>query len=326
MKNRRIALINKYLDGKLTPEADKELTELMKSGGIEKEELHEFKEIIDNTSQIKIPDFEINESFLNNYRQIKKNSGYHLSYGVKRIVKIAAILILGVSFGVIMTYTKFNNNDQYVEIETKKGDKIHLTIPGKNEVWLNARSSIRYAASFTGTSRVIDLTGEAYFRFSDIENSPLIISCGDTKIICTQGSINVENDTVQHLVEIEVEKGWVAVTNPRLDDRQFIVESGFKGTINNLIPIWIEQNKNPNYLAWHTGIMKFKNTTMQDVAKTLSEVYDVDINVKGEMKYCFLNKDFNNNSLESILNEIKRTLKVNIKQQNNVITITGNPC
>ena len=327
MTKRKIVLISKYLDKTLTPKEELEFQQLLLNAEINADELNEYLLITDRSKTIDIPDFQIKELPIlqarerTNQRDIKPHT-----ITIKRLIKVAAIFIVGITLGILVMYKGFVKNDQYVEVETKHGDKIHLTIPGKNEVWLNSGSSIKYAASFTGSSRVIDLTGEAYFRFPDSEGTPLIINCNETKIICTKGSLNVENDTIKNTVEIEVEKGWIAISNSNFGDQQFIVEAGFKGTINDMIPLWIEQNRDPNYLAWHTGIMRFRNTPMKDVAKTLAEVYDIQVDVEGDLKYCFLTKDFNNKSLEHVLKEIKDTLKANIQQQNNSIIITGNPC
>ncbi len=327
MKKNKTSLIIRYLDRTLTAQDVREFERLMLSGAIKEEELNDFKNIIKSTQKLEIPAFEPEEKRLSlNHNSVTKNLKKPFSLNIKQILKIAAILIIGITAGVVIMYKGFVKNKEYVEIETKSGDKIHITIPGGNEVWLNSRSTIRYAASFTGSSRVISLTGEAYFRFSNKQNSPLIINCAETQIICSQGSLNVENDTIKKSVEIEVEEGWVAITNPQFGDKQFIVETGFKGTINDMVPLWIEQNSDPNYLAWHTGILKFENTTLKGVAKTLSEVYDIQVNIEGEMKYCFLTKKFTKSSLESVLDELQRTLKVDVQQQNNKITITGNPC
>jgi ferric-dicitrate binding protein FerR (iron transport regulator) len=327
MKRNKIVLINKYLDKSLSLEEERELQRLISSGEIEEDELHELNDIIKITRKIDIPDFQLTEQQFIIYRDSKSRyTSNQIMLRLKPFIKLAAILIVGITIGAIIMYTGFVKNDQFVEIETKRGDKIHLTLPGENDVWLNSRSSIKYAVSFTGTSRVIDLTGEAYFRFVNNENLPLVINCNKTQIICSQASVNIENDTVKNIIEIEVEEGWVAVSSPQFGNRQFIVESGFKGTINEMIPLWIERNNNPNYLAWHTGVMNFENTTMLDVARTLSDVYDVQVDVKGEMKYCFITTKFKNTNLEKVLKEIQDILIINIQQQNNSIIITGNPC
>jgi ferric-dicitrate binding protein FerR (iron transport regulator) len=322
MSKKKQYLINKYLDKSLSDEEQEELKNLILLNEIKQEELNDYESLVELTRRIEIPDFKTtNTQYV---ADLKRSNMFkiHLS----RIIKVASVLVIGISLGVLIMYSNFKKREQFVEVETKRGDKIHVTIPGNNEVWLNSRSSIKYAASFSGTNRMVELVGEAYFQFSGIENSPILIDCNQTRILCSNGSINIENDTVFNKVEIEVKEGWVAVTNPKFGDRQFIVESGFKGVVDEVIPLWIEQNKNPNYLAWHTGKMEFDNSTILEVAKTLSEVYDINIEVEGGLKYCFFTKKFNNVELGSVLKEIEKSLQINTKQENNTIIITGNPC
>lgn len=325
MKKNKIYLINKYLDKSLTPEENAVFEELRSSGEITENELEDFKQIIESTSQINPPEFELKKQRITtNTVSVEKTR--ITTGGFKAIIRVAAILVIGITLGVVIMYSLFNEHEKFVRVETKKGDKIHITMPGNNEAWLNSRSSIEYAESFTGSNRVVNLDGEAYFRFSDNDNSPVLVKCSQTLIICSQASLNIENDTLMNKVEIEVEDGWVAVSHPRLGDRQYIVESGFKGVIDDLIPMWIEQNKDPNYLAWHTGKMIFKNTPLNEVAQTLSEVYDIDIDVRGDLKYCFFTSKFTNEDLNGILKTIENALQTHIRQENNTIVITGNPC
>ncbi|MBN1119200.1 MAG: FecR family protein [Bacteroidales bacterium] len=327
MKWDKSTLILKYLDKSISDEEEMELKKLMLTGAIDEEEINDFRGIINESSNITLPEFEL-KAFNSGDIKIEpkiqdvQKAPFHFT----KLLKIAALLIAGISVGAIIMYTQIKREDQYIDIETKKGDKIHLTLPGKNEVWLNSQSKLRYSAVFKGTSRIIELTGEAYFQLNSSVNIPVIIQCNETQIVCSESSLNIDNNFETGSVEIEVEKGWVAINSPKLHGRQFIVESGFKGVIEEMIPIWIEQNKNPNYLAWHTGKMNFENTPLKDVTKTLSEVYDVEIDLPRELNYCFVNHRFDNENLDEILKKIGDELNIKIRKNQSAIIITGKPC
>lgn len=325
MKRKKIYLINRYLEGSLSKEEEKEFERLKSLGEIDPNELDDFEKIVEHTRQTEIPEFETRD-FSFSARQSSPLQERNPKTGMRTLLKLAAVLILGISLGGIVMYSLFNKRDKFVRVETKRGDKIHITLPGQNEAWLNSRSSIEYAESFKGTNRVITLKGEAYFRFSDTENSPIMVDCNQSQIICSHASLNIENDTLQNKVEIEVEEGWVAVTHPRFGDRQFIVEAGSKGVIDEMVPVWIEANNNPNYLAWHTGKMVFNKTTLMEVAQTLTEVYDIPVDVIGDVKYCFFTSQFNNENLKVVLRSIENAIQTQIRQERNSIIITGNPC
>ncbi len=53
----------------------------------------------------------------------------------------------------------------YNTLSNPRGSKVvNLVLADGSTVWLNAASSITYPTSFTGHERVVEITGEAYFR------------------------------------------------------------------------------------------------------------------------------------------------------------------
>ncbi|MBN1952190.1 MAG: FecR family protein [Bacteroidales bacterium] len=208
---------------------------------------------------------------------------------------------------------------------TDRGDQIRVDLAEGITVWLNSRSEITYLASFTGRNRVVELKGEAYISLSE-NADPFVVKSYDSEIVCTNGSFNIENDSLLHATEVEVSSGWVILKNSGGDNRQLIVEEGCRGIMNDYLPGWIENNSDPNYLAWHTRKMAFSETPLQKVAETLMEVYDVDISIPDETRYCTISNNFNNQELNTVLSEIESLFKLKIERNDHSIIITGNPC
>jgi len=49
-------------------------------------------------------------------------------------------------------------------VSTPRGGQYQVVLPDGTQVWLNAASSITFPTAFTGSERVVDITGEAYFE------------------------------------------------------------------------------------------------------------------------------------------------------------------
>ncbi|MFO7659118.1 MAG: DUF4974 domain-containing protein, partial [Bacteroidales bacterium] len=96
--------------------------------------------------------------------------------------------------------------------------------------------------------------------------------------------------------------------------------------VDERLPLLIEQNRNPNYLAWKTGKLEFNKVPLINVAETLSDVYDMNIQIQGEVKYCSYSNSYNNNDIEKILNDLKNQFNTSISRDNNKIIIKGNSC
>ena len=317
-------LVIRYITGDLSDNESAILERLIASGKLNKDELEELTIIYNKTRETDIPVFDTGD-VLQKIKTVDKTRFKTHSYHVSKILKIAAVITIGIGIGIITMYLLQKKTDQYVEITTKKGDKIHINLPGNNEMWLNSNSKISYPSDFTGSNRIVTIDGEAYFNFTN-GFTPVIVNCQGNKIYSTEGAFNIKTDKETGEMIITVEKGWISVINESLEEKPFLIEEGFKGTLNDMVPIWVEQNKNLNYLAWKTGILRFNNNTLKEVAETLNEIYDVDIKVTGDIKYCFYSNVFDNLKIETILKDLKSAFNSNIKTVNNMIIISGNSC
>ena len=89
----------------------------------------------------------------------------------------------------------------YNTLSTPKGGQYRLMLPDGSKVWLNAASSIRYPATFTGNERSVDITGEAYFEVAPIrlrsgQKKPFRVhfSRGVVEVLGTHFNVNAYDD------------------------------------------------------------------------------------------------------------------------------------
>ena len=319
-------LISRHIFGDLTETGQKELNRLIERGEISPDELEDYSTILEMSGHIFVPDFDAGKA----YDKVIASKAVNKRFFRKTLIKslrIAAIVVIGIFLGVLLNRYLLNNKEpRFVEIETKKGDKIHITLPEGNEVWLNSQSKIKYPENFSGINRHIELSGEAYFKIHKNYQQPVIITCSTTKIVATTASFNIRNTHIENATEITVETGWISLSDPMWEDQHVVLEEGFRGTINKQLPLFIEQNNNPNYLAWQTGKLVFEKTPLLKVAETLSDVYDVNIRIDGDVKYCLFSRSYNKENLEHILYDVRNRFKTNISRENRLIIISGNNC
>lgn len=320
-----IYLINRFLSKELTDSESAELNQLIETGEISGEELNEFQIIWNVTGNI---EFAFSDSDSAYGKIMLKGADTKLSHrkAIYNLLKIAAVIIFGAITGIGINRYFLTQNDKFVEIVTRKGDKIHISLPDNNDVWINSNSSIRYPANFTGTSRFIEIKGEAFFSLKSNGYHPVIIKCNGTDIFGNSAKFNTKTDSVTHNTEITVQSGWITLSDPMWNNQQVVLEAGFKGTIDEQLPLFIEQNRNPNYLAWKTGTLVFNKTPLLTVAEALSDVYDVDVKINGEVKYCFVTSTYVNKKIDIILDDIKDKFQTKISRVNDMIIINGNSC
>ena len=77
-------------------------------------------------------------------------------------------------------------------ITVPAGQRANLTLADGTNVWLNARSEMRYPAVFTGNKREITLDGEAYFEVTHNEDKPFVVQTNKCNVEVLGTKFNVE--------------------------------------------------------------------------------------------------------------------------------------
>jgi transmembrane sensor len=184
----------------------------------------------------------------------------------------------------------------YNTIETPRGRQFQLLLADGSKVWLNAASTIRFPASFNGSERKVDITGEAYFEVAEQYsgalkgNVPFIVHVhtpegdgGDIKVLGTQFNINTYDQKA--MAKTTLLKGSVRITRDNFSQtlspgQQALVRTGKadNATIRIVENVDVDQ-----VMAWKNGYFSFANTSLDGVMQQISRWYDVDIVYEGKI-------------------------------------------
>ena len=280
---------------------------------------HEFAKHIQEASQhLSFPEFDTDTALQQVWNKAEPKNKIH-SYTLW--LKIASVLVVGLILSIaVRSVLQRKDNSQFVEIEVKMGEKLTISLPDGNRVWLNSGSSIKYPANFTGLNRRIELTGEAYFEIKNNTLSPIMISAQNTLINCDSALFNVKSQIGKSV--ITVEKGWVSLSNTALPE-PYLVNAGEKATLTPEMPLFAETFTSENNLAWKTGRLEFDQTPLITVAKELSDCYGVKVEIKGSMKYCDLTSTYEKSDIETIISDIRKQYPSVVTRQRHGYTIEG---
>ncbi|HEX6431587.1 MAG TPA: FecR family protein, partial [Niastella sp.] len=85
----------------------------------------------------------------------------------------------------------------YNTLTTPKGRQFQLILPDGTKVWLNAASSLRYPTVFSGSERLVEVTGEAYFEVAPMrlrsgQKMPFIVNIVPPQSQEGPGGIRIE--------------------------------------------------------------------------------------------------------------------------------------
>lgn len=160
------------------------------------------------------------------------------------------------------------------KVETPRGGEYALLLSDGTKVHLNAMTSLRFPVTFDNGPRKVELEGEAYFEVS---------KTGQPFVVCTQGmqvevlgtTFNIsaypqeeyQTTLVNGSVKVNVEAGESCILKP---SQQATISPG-----NNNIQV--RRVDAGFYTSWIKGKIHFKDQRLEDIMKTLSRWYDMEV-------------------------------------------------
>jgi transmembrane sensor len=270
-----------------------------------------------NTMQAKMND-PVKVIPLNHNRNIQK------SY-VQNIWKVAAVLIILLGFsGMLYFYLTIPAN----VVVIAQASNLEQVLPDGSVVSLHAGSQITYPEKFSAKNRNVELEGEAYFKVTHDKTKPFIVASRDAMVKVLGTEFNVNTHATTGTMEVVLTSGKVSVYYKQIPQNKVLLVPGEKAEfVTDRKEIHKTTNTDPNYMAWKTRVLVFNNETMAQVVNTLQNVYQTRVKIADtKLSGCRVTAEFDNQTLNSVLEVLKQTLGFEVKQTGGNIEISGKGC
>lgn len=228
----------------------------------------------------------------------------------------------------IIYETNTNNNEEvsYNYLTIPRGGQFFVKLSDGTNVWLNSETQLKYPVNFIdGKTREVELVyGEAYFDVShstEHNGASFVVKnqMQNIEVLGTEFNIKAYKDNpVYYTTLIE---GKVNVSN---DVSQKILSPGEQSIVNGKSDNINIRKVDVNYeVAWKNGLFMFKKESLQEMLKTLSRWYDVEVvfeneERKGEIFSGMLKRS---DKLEDLLNNLEETGDVKFLIENQKVIV-----
>ena len=160
-------------------------------------------------------------------------------------------------------------------VKADKGDKATIELPDGTNVVLNSASQLSYLNNFGENGRRVQLNGEAYFKVAHDEKRAFIVQVGDLEVKVLGTSFNVSAYEDAKDVTVVLLEGKVGVYAQKTSH---IMKPGDKIEYNKAThKITATQVHPSDYIEWTKGNIYFEKESLENIMKTLSRIYDVEI-------------------------------------------------
>ncbi|MEO8416410.1 MAG: FecR domain-containing protein [Ginsengibacter sp.] len=217
-----------------------------------------------------------------------------------------------------------NASPVYNTITTARGNQYQLVLSDGSKVWLNAASSIRFPASFIGSERKVEITGEAYFEVARDATKPFKVEFitqsgqkAEVQVLGTHFDVNAYWENAA--IKTTLLEGIVKIKTT--DQIQMLVP----GQQAMLSADVITLNKDADVsqaVAWKDGFFMFNNTDLKTIMQQAARWYDVEVDYDSKIAAeGFTGKISRNVPLSEFLKLLELN-DVHVKSEGRKVTIT----
>lgn len=166
-------------------------------------------------------------------------------------------------------------------LRVPKGSRpIQLQLSDGSTVWLNVGSSITYPSYFTGNTRAVQMTGEAFFDISHDASKPFLVQRGQTQVAVLGTQFNVNGYEDEKAIKVTLLQGSVEVQ--RSAGEKLKISPGQQAVIPPEAAIRLKEEVDlEEVMAWKNGWFYFNRMGLPEIMRQLEKWYDVEVEYQG---------------------------------------------
>lgn len=223
---------------------------------------------------------------------------------------------------------KNGNRSGYDYIITPKGGEYRIVLEDGTKVWLNAATTLKFPAHFSGNTREVYLTGEAYFEVKHDPGHPFIVHTEDMSIKALGTKFNVQAYPEEAVHQSALIEGLVAVTSAynglpggtailHPGDGLVTDREGAEATIGSIDP--------EEVLSWKNGLFVFDNEPIGSIMHKLSRWYNVEVAYEniGENSFHLTGRIEKYENIKGVLKLLEMTGKVRFVLRGNHLMVAA---
>jgi len=219
-----------------------------------------------------------------------------------------------------------SSGSELLTLSTPRGGTYQVVLPDGSKVWLNASTTLKYPSRFTGSERVVELTGEAYFSVAQIREKAgqrkvpfRVVSAGQTvEVLGTEFNITAYPDDDE--TRTTLVNGSVQIVNMASEIANEL-KPGDQSIMRNERTDIVQVDPSLA-IAWKSGDIVLTNVPLQTIMRQISRWYDVDVKYAAQPDPTeFFGTVSRMRELSAVLQAMESTGNIRFCLENNTIIV-----
>ena len=240
---------------------------------------------------------------------MEKKNRSRLTIGMVFVIFVAGIL----------WYTNpFAEEVPMLTASTALGETKEIILPDNSKVILNEKSTLTYPEHFEEVSRLVTLSGEAFFEIQRDEAAMFVAQTklADVEVLGT--SFNIDSYPGTTRFEVSVNTGIVQL-RPRNSSKTIKMEKGQVGVFNTETKQIYKNWANPNTDRWRTGVLSFDDQYLRDVILEIEKEFDIEVILeRTDLEGCKITTRLENSTADDAMQYLAKTFEMKLKIENEI--------
>ncbi len=306
-----------------------------------------------NRLKEKTPDFKVNNKMDENEVELYSIPVKKPFY--KRWITYATVAAFFVS--IIMLYPVVADRGKNKEITSLRpvneitinpGSRTKIQLPDGSQVWVNSGSNLTYDGNFKGSTREVQLDGEAYFDVVKDASRPFIVHTSGIDIKVLGTAFNVKAYKIEPTIEATLIHGSIEVINKNRPGTPKVMLKPHEKLVYNKYPVSDPRDQRADIIitepaaysitikpldkniadsnivetAWVYNKLSFEEERLEDLVLKMERWFNIKIIIENEkMKNYRISGSFVNETAEEALKELQFLVPFRYSIKNNEVRI-----
>lgn len=268
----------------------------------------------------------------NSSKHIKGKSGRKLGfYNLKNLIKIAAIFLMGIGLSYFLYQINFTSDLDTRDISSEEISPSTIYLSDGSVVWLKGASRLDHPGNFTGATREVTLTGEAFFDIAKDQKRPFIIHTANfiTSVLGTSFNIKAYENEASQEVAVITGKVLVLVKEDTDKVREVVLRPNQKAIFiqKDKLRVELDTVERPEIASLAKSKLAFNESALGDIIKVLNREHDSNISLANEnLKNCVITTDLTHETLEISVEILAKSIQAEYAIDGKNIILNGEGC
>jgi transmembrane sensor len=247
--------------------------------------------------------------------EINKPPVFVIKRSYFRLLAAAASVVLLIAIGGVALWLSSAEQLNFAStiITTGEGDNSQVLLCDSTVIYMNSASKIEYSNDYDINTRIVKLSGEAFFDVHTNPEKPFFVQLDNISVTATGTRFNVLSYDNENRIEATLEEGNINIV---IDGKEPIYLKTGQQVVyfRKTDEVIVREVSTETYTSWKENKLRFIDTPFEEVLRKIGRRYNVTFEIRNrELLELNFTATFIDESIEEVMSMLKAVSPISYK-------------